>query len=313
MAYRSSTPPEQGNGRRLDAEEAALGLLAAVVWRGEGLSSALDVPLARAVWIAACRNGVEGEAVAAFGHHLAAERSDVETRTAAFRRNLEASAARLRAAGLAPLLIKADPARPYVYSNFDVVLERRSWPTAFAALEGWLESTRQYRFEHEKLFLVPREGPALHLHASVSWYDVPSLSTRLARERAASVGDEPWSCPSRLDELKILAGHIGFQTLAPTLADLLRFRALRGEQEAARAEARLEGWEPVFRLVASRLEALAECLDAGETPWLPATLPARRSISAGLAHARALARSGQRRAAARAAALRVPLVLAKQR
>jgi hypothetical protein len=295
------------------SEEEVFRLLSAVLWRGEP-AAALDDPTSDALWAAASRNGVEGETLAAFGQDLAAVRQDVEARTDAFRRNLMSSTARLRAAGLAPLLIKADPSSAYVYSNFDVVLERQHWPAALAALGDWLKSTRQYPFEREKLFLVPDEGPALHLHASISWYDIPSLSTALARERARSATDDGWLRPCPVDELKILVAHIGFQTLAPTLSEVLHYRKMGAElTEEAATEARREGWGAVFAMVAARLTVLATLLDAGEAPALPTALPAARSIAVGVAHAGALARHGQQRAAARALALRVPLVLAKQR
>ncbi|MFL5955293.1 MAG: hypothetical protein ACJ76I_14415 [Gaiellaceae bacterium] len=293
-------------------EREAFRLLASVLWRGE-TASATAPELTPALWSLASRNDLEGEAAAAFDV-LAPRRADVELQSAAFRHNLRDSATRLRDADLHPLLVKADPDSAYVYSNFDIVVDRRHWGQALAALGPWVATTRQDRLERQKLFVVPHEGPALHLHAAICWYDIPSISTHRALERARGEDGVPWLMPAPVDDFKILVAHIGFQTIAPTLSDLLLYRRAGTEViEAAAAEARAEGWEPVFSLVVDRLDRLARVLDAGGSPALPAPLPPGRAIAVGLQHAVTLIRRGRWHAAARELALRIPLVVAKQR
>ena len=294
---------------------AARRLLAAVAWNGDPAPPADDATLAAAVALAR-RNQVEGRLAGAYPDRLAGELARVQRATAAFRCNLEQAAGRLQAAGVTPVLIKADPAEAYVYTNFDLVVGDDGWAAAVAALTPWGTRTSGHWLERDKLLVHPADGPAAHLHRSVAWFEVPVVPTGRLRARALPSCDGAWSRPAPVDELRITCAHAVFQNLGFDLAELrgLRRQVADGELvEAARAEAAAEGWRRGFEAAVATATWAIGRLDQGRTVPLPVPLAVPASLAAGLEHAAHLAGSGRPALAGRELVLRGPLVAAKRR
>ncbi|GGT23138.1 hypothetical protein GCM10010222_76300 [Streptomyces tanashiensis] len=301
-------------------DERTVPLLVDAVWRGR-VRPAADEELHGAL-TAARRNQVEGRLARAYPRQLAATLEEVESATGLFRRNLLESTARLRAAGIPTVLIKADLAGDYVYGNFDLVVPPGRLRAAQAALDGWYAHRTTYWLERtSKVLLEPPHGPAAHLHGSVSWFGVPVVPTERLFARAGRPEHAPgeadgyaWLTPCPSDRLRIWLAHALFQNLTLDLSELLALRPLlRPEVLAeARLEAAREGWSAGGRAALSvAVEAMAR-LDRGEPVPLPLPLPVGTSLRAGAEHSGHLLGAGRVRAATREASLRVPLVMAKK-
>jgi hypothetical protein len=174
---------------------------------------------------------------------------------------------------------------------------------------------RTYRLERStKTFLYPPVGPALHLHAAVSWFDVPLLPTPELLARA-SMNGHGCLCPAPSDQLRIWLGQALFQELSLNLSELAAVRELLQPEviKAARDHAGREGWRGGFDGALAVATEAIDRLDRGLPVTLPVALPARLSVRAGAEHAYHLARAGNIAPAAREAALRLPLILAKRR
>ncbi|MFI8962795.1 lipopolysaccharide biosynthesis protein [Streptomyces sp. NPDC053493] len=313
-------------------EERAVRLLVDAVWRDRP-GPATDAELLGALAVAR-RNQVEGVLARAYPERLAATRAEVAAATGLFRRNLAESTARLRAAGIPAVLIKADLSGDYVYGNFDLVVPDGHWRRAQEALAGWYVRRERYWLERStKVLLDPPSGPAAHLHTSVSWFGVPVVPTdRLFARAAPPNGDgrtdartdgradartdgrgAAWLVPCPADRLRIWLAHALFQNLTLDLSELLALRALLTPEVVAEAcrEAGREGWAAGGgRALDTALDAMAR-LDRGEPVPLPVPLPVATSLRAGAEHSGHLLGQGRVRAAAREASLRVPLVVAK--
>ncbi|MEV6327778.1 hypothetical protein [Streptomyces sp. NPDC051909] len=303
-------------------ERRCVRLLVDAVWRGRP-GPATDAELLGALAVAR-RNQVEGVLARAYPERLAATRAEVAAATGLFRRNLTESTARLRAAGIPAVLIKADLSGDYVYGNFDLVVPTGRWRQAQRALTGWYVRRESYWLERStKVLLDPVSGPAAHLHTAVSWFGVPVVPTdRLfARARPAPSagppdGDGPaaWLVPCPADRLRIWLAHALFQNLTLDLSELLALRELLSPAVVAEArrEAAREGWAAGGdRALATALAAM-ERLDRGEPVPLPLPLPVGTSLRVGAEHSGHLLGRGRVRTAAREASLRVPLVVAKR-
>jgi hypothetical protein len=290
--------------------DAALHIVAAAAWDG-ALGDPNDLTLAAALDVAR-RNRVERQLVEAFPARLSDPATRLDGQRAAFRRALAESGRVLDAAGVPACLIKVDPAEDLAYENFDVVVPREWWPAALAALAVWATGTSHHRLERDKRFLHNPDGPDLHLHSRVSWYEVPVVDAEplLARTEEAVVG---FRRPAAPDRLRILLAHAAFQTMCLDLRDLLELRALGDAATGdARELARAEGWSGLFEHAHGvGTEAIA-ALDRGRTPRLPAPLSGRVALARGAEHVRRLARR-ERAGALREAALRPALVAAKLR
>ncbi|MEU0222570.1 hypothetical protein ABZ281_49585, partial [Streptomyces sp. NPDC006265] len=162
--------------------------------------------------------------------------------------------------------------------------------------------------------LEPRSGPAAHLHTAVSWFGVPVVPTRRLFERAVPSGSA-WLVPCPADELRIWLAHGLFQNLTFDLSELFAVRKLLAPDVVAEArrETAGEGWAAGGdRALAVAVGAMRR-LDEGAPVRLPVPLPVGTSLRVGAVHALHLLRHGRARVAAREAALRVPLVVAKRR
>jgi hypothetical protein len=294
--------------------EGANRLLVDAVWRGAA-RPADDLTLRQAL-VLARSNQVEGRLARAYPVQLAGTRAEVDAATRQFRRNLLEVTGRLRAEGIDTVLIKADLAGDYVYGNFDLVVPERQWEAAHAALTGWYTHKSVYWLERStKVLLEPPAGPAAHLHKAVSWFGVPVVPTDRLFDRAVPDGGHPWHIPNQPDQLRIWLAHGLFQNLSLDLSELLAIRGLlRPDVVAeARRETAREGW-----LVAGRTALVAalramERLDHGVEVRLPVALPVTASLQVAAEHPLHLLRQGRAWTAARDAALRPPLVVAKKR
>jgi hypothetical protein len=290
-------------------------LLVAAAWADQPSPAAGDATLAAALRLAR-RNQVEGRLARAYPERLAGELTRVQAAAAAFRRNLLAVAGLLWTAGAQPLLIKADLVEDYVYSNFDLVVGDDRWGAAVDALRSWGTRTSGHWLEPDKLLVHPADGPAAHLHRSVSWFGVPIIPTERLRARARPAGRGDWWVPAPADALRITLAHALFQNLSLDLSELLTLRGLAadgGLVQAARSEAATEGWRRGFDVALAAASAAMDRLDAGETIPLPWPLATRDSLLAGVEHAGHLARRTRLGLAGRELALRVPLLAAKRR
>jgi len=148
----------------------------------------------------------------------------------------------------------------------------------------------------------------------VSWFGVPVLRADRLLARAQR---RPDGClgPAPADELRIWLAHALFQELMLTMSELFTVRGLLAPEVVAeaRAEAAGEGWVAGFDGVLTIARAAIARLDRGQPLRLPVPVPVTLSLRTGAEHARHLHLRGQTRAAAREAALRVPLVIAKRR
>ncbi|WP_328946226.1 hypothetical protein OG259_37005 [Streptomyces sp. NBC_00250] len=343
------TPPGGARGTRAAVhDERAVPLLVDAVWR-DRVRPAGDEELLGAL-AAARRNQVEGRLARAYPRQLAATLTEVESATGLFRRNLVESTDRLRAAGIPTVLIKADLAGDYVYGNFDLVVPPGRLRAAQAALDGWYAHRTTYWLERStKVLLEPPDGPAAHLHGSVSWFGVQVVPTDRLFARAqrpehadghpegpvdgrpgghpdgpvdgrpdghveVRTDDYAWLTPCPSDRLRIWLAHALFQNLTLDLSELLALRSLLHPDVVAEArrEAAREGWCAGGReALAVAVEAMAR-LDRGESVPLPLPLPVRTSLRVGAEHSGHLFGEGRVRAATREASLRVPLVMTKR-
>ncbi len=304
---------ERGETMRITRDLPAAALLADTLWR-ERPRQAGPGELARALALAR-RNHVEGRLARAYPGQLPAVLAEVRVVGDLFTRNLGQVSARLRQAGIPAVLIKADAPEDCISDDFDLVIRGQQWDAAVAALTGWYVHLTRYWLERTtKALLFPPVGPALHLHTGVSWFGVPVLRADRLLARAQR---RPDGClgPAPPDELRIWLAHALFQDLMLTMSELFTVRGLLapGVVGEARAEAAGEGWAAGFDGVLAIARAAIARLDAGQPLRMPVPVPAGLSLRTGAEHARHLLRRGQPRTAAREAALRVPLIIAKRR
>lgn len=265
--------------------------------------------------VLAHRNEVAPLLVHAYADRLITEANALRAAVAAYHRNLVDACALLEDASVPTILIKALPMDEYIYSNFDLVVGEDGWDAAIAALDRWTTRTSAHPLERTKLLLYPAEGPAVHLHRSVAWFDVPVVATSELRARARRPDGSPCLLPCAADALQILVAHAAFQNLSLTLGELRTYRDLATAGNVAEAArlAREEGWARGFMHVTRAADRTIARLDALEPTALPAALPVLGSAAGGLEHAVHLARSGRLATALRELALRVPLIAAKRR
>jgi O-antigen/teichoic acid export membrane protein len=314
---RKDLSARKGNPRR-DVMRSALGesassLLTEVVWRRK-VPDATPSELDRALTLAR-RNEAEGPLAMAYPQQLSHVLAEVRVADELLTRNIRQVTGRLRQAGIPSLLIKYRESLDSVHADFDLVVARQHWGGAAAALAGWYVHRRTYRLERStKIFLYPPVGPALHLHAAVSWFDAPLVPTEQLLARASMNGHGCLS-PARADRLRIWLAQALFQELSLNLSELVAVRELLQPEviKAARDHADGEGWRGGFDGVLAVATDAIDRLDRGLPVTLPVTLPARLSVRAGAEHAYHLARAGNITAAAREAALRLPLIIAKRR
>jgi hypothetical protein len=288
-------------------------LLMDAVWNGK--TPPATFPGLRRPLALARRNHVEGELARAYPHELPHVLAEVGITGKLLERNLGQVADRLRQAGIPAVLIKAEPPGRCVRHDFDLVVDSRYWHGTFAALAGWYVHRSTYWLEKSsKALLFPAVGPALHLHASVSWFGVPVVATGrlLARATGNALG---CLSPAPVDELRIWLAHAVFQNLALDMSELLAIRELMDPAliGAARAEAIAEGWPAGFELALAATHEAIDCLDGGVPVALPVLLPLPLSLTVGAQHSFHLLRTGHPRAGTQAAALRMALIAAKYR
>ncbi|MEU6915095.1 lipopolysaccharide biosynthesis protein [Streptomyces olindensis] len=288
-------------------------LLVDAVWR-ETPRPAGDAALRRALPLAR-DNQVEGRLARAYPRQLADVVAEVDTANELFRENLGEVTDRLRAAGIPTVLIKRGRENGHACGDFDLVVPDGRWQAACDVLQGWYVDRSTYWLERStKVLLEPRRGPSVHLHTGVSWFGVPVMSTRRLFDRACPDAGA-WLAPHPADELRIWLAHGLFQNLSLDLSELVALRDLLLPDlvEDARREAAREGWlTGCARALVVADEAIGE-LDRGTLIRLPVPLPATASLRVGAEHALHLLRNGRTTVAAREAALRVPLVVAKSR
>ena len=305
--------PHGGEIMHITRDQPAAKLLADALWHGEERDPT-GPELARATALAR-RNHVEGWLARAFPQLLPAVQAEVRVAGDLFVRNLEQVTGLLRTAGIPSVLIKAEPAGATAANDFDLVVRATQWQAAAAALHGWyIHSARYWLERSSKALFFPPVGPALHLHAGVSWFGVPVMSTGRLLSRARR-GEHGCLVPAPADELLILLAHALFQELALPLSALLaaRERLAPPVVAAAREEASAEGWQSAFDGIMESVRTAIGRLDRGLAVPLPVALPVALSLRAGAEHARALRLRGETGAAARELALRLPLVAAKKR
>ncbi|WP_149182503.1 lipopolysaccharide biosynthesis protein [Streptomyces sp. TRM49041] len=311
----NGTPRQVARPARPDAApDGGVRLLVDAVWRGD-VRSAGDAEL-RGALAAARRNQVEGLLARAYPRQLARTLAEVDTRNERFRHNLDEVTDLLRAAGIPAVLIKADATGDHTYTNFDLVVPDGRWHAAGEVLADWSAHRSVYWLERSTKVLVhPPIGPAAHLHASVSWFGVPVVPTDGLFARAVPSPGHTWLVPGPADRLRIWLSHGLFQNLSLDLSELLAIRPLLRPAvviEAGREAAR-EGWATGGRLALSTALDTIGRLDRGEPVELPVPLPLKTSLRVAAEHSRHLLRQGRTGTAAREAALRLPLVVAKRR
>ncbi|MGI5144401.1 MULTISPECIES: lipopolysaccharide biosynthesis protein [unclassified Streptomyces] len=311
------THMNRAQGRRAtetDMPKEPTRLLVDAVWRGD-VRPASDAELQRVLALAR-RNQVEGRLARAYPQQLASTVAEVHDANELFRHNLCQVTDLLRAAGIPTVLIKADLMGDYVYSNFDLVVRDWQWKAACATLADWYVHESKYWLERStKVLLEPPLGPAAHLHTAVSWFGVPVIPTGRLFDRAVAHSAHAWLLPDPVEQLRIWLAHGLFQNLALDLSELLAVRdLLRPDVVAeARREAAREGWAAGFGgALATATDAIGR-LDRGLPIRLPVPLPVTVSLKVGAEHTLHLLHRGRARTAAREAALRLPLVVAKKR
>lgn len=312
MTYQS-TVPDDSAVRAGRADKRSNRLLVEAVWRGN-VRPADDAALRSALALAR-DNQVEGRLARAYPRQLADVVAEVDAENELFRENLCEVTDRLHAVGIPTVLIKADLAGDYVYGNFDLVVPDGRWEAACDALQGWYVHRSTYWLERStKVLLEPPRGPAAHLHTAVSWFGVPVVPTRRLFERASPDGGA-WLVPHPADEMRIWLAHGLFQNLTLDLSELFALRdlLLTDIVAEARREAAREGWlAGSDRALGVAIRAMHR-LDRGLPVRLPVPLPVVASLQVGAEHSLYLLRHGRTLVAAREAALRVPLVVAKRR
>jgi O-antigen/teichoic acid export membrane protein len=293
--------------------EPASSLLTEVVWRGRVPDAApAELELALAL---ARRNQVEGPLALAYAQQLSHVLAEVRIADELLDRNIRQVTGRLQQAGIPSVLIKYGESCDYVHTDFDLVVPRQHWDGVLTALAGWHVHQATYWLERStKTFLYPPVGPALHLHAEVSWFGVPLLSTGQLLARASMNGHGCLS-PATADRLRIWLAEALFQELSINLRGLLQVRNLLQPEviDGARDLAGQEGWRAGFDGVLAAVVDAIDRLDRGLPVALPRGLPVPLSVRAGVEHARHLRRAGNMPAAAREAALRAALIIAKKR
>jgi O-antigen/teichoic acid export membrane protein len=291
----------------------ALRLLTEAVWRAKA-PDATHAELEAALTLARC-NQAEGRLALAYPQQLSHVLAEVRVADELLARNIQQVTGRLRQAGIPSVLIKSGEPGDYVHTDFDLVVARQHWDRAFAALADWYVHRSTYWLERStKTFLHPPVGPALHLHAAVAWFGVPVLPTSQLLARASMNGHGCLS-PAPADRLRIWLAHAVFQNLSLDLSELFAVRDLLQPQviEAARGHADREGWRAGFDGALATAEAAIDRLDRGLPVTLPMALPLPLSVRAGVEHAHHLQQTGEKAAAARETALRIPLVVRKRR
>jgi hypothetical protein len=291
--------------------EPAATLLTDAVWRGK--TYRVSTPeLERALTLAR-RNHVEGRLARAYPGPLSCVQAQVRMASQLLERNLTQVSGLLGRAGIPSALIKVDLPGECVHADFDLVVPERQWEQAAAALSGWYVYRSSYWLERTtKAHLYPLVGPALHLHAGVSWFGVPVIPAAGLLARASGNG---YLVPAPADRLRIWLAHGLFQNLTLDLSELLAVRDLLRPQviKVAREEARREGWGRAFEAAMAVAEAAIDRLDLALPVSPPVPLPVQVSLRAGAEHAFHQLREGRARLAGREAALRLPLVAAKKR
>jgi hypothetical protein len=308
----STLPADRRTASRTCADPLALALDA--VWRGDP-RPATDTELEPALALARS-NQVEGRLARAYPRQLADVLADVRDANDSFRQNLWQVTEELRAAGIPAVLIKADLNSDYVYGNFDLVVRDRDWDATSAALSVWYAYTSRYWLERStKILLEPTVGPAVHLHRAVSWFGVPVIPTERLFEQAVPDGPDGCLIPDRPGQLRIWLAHAVFQNLAFDLSELLALVDLLHPDVIHRAidEAENEGWRTGFAGALAVAQAAISRLDDGDPVRLPVPLRTDDCVKVGAEHTLHLLRTGRRGTAAREAALRLPLIIAKKR
>jgi hypothetical protein len=289
-------------------------LLIDAVWRGDARDAG-DVELQHALMLAR-RNQVEGRLARAYPQQLARTLADVCSANQLFLGNVGQVSDRLQAAGIPAVLIKADLSADYVYPNFDLVVPDGQWAAAQVALGGWYEHRSRYWLERStKVLLEPAVGPAAHLHTGVSWFSIPVVPTERLFDHAVLAGPGTLLVPGAADQLRIWLAHGLFQNLTLDMSELFSLRdLLRLDVIAeARQEAAREGWPTAFNQALSTAASTIDNLDRGVSVRLPAPLTVKTSLQVGAEHTVHLLQQRRGRTAAREAALRLPLVVAKKR
>ena len=311
--------PGEDSGRRHGAvrpggDTAPARLLLDAVWRHD-VRPAGDDELRRA--LAAARDtNTQALLAHCYPEQLAETVAEVAEREAAFRSNAHDATERLLAAGIPSVLIKADGPGEHVGGDFDLVVPDGQWAAAATTLSPWCVRRERYWLERStKVLLWPPSGPAVHLHASVSWFGVPVMSNGRLFARAVAADDRPWLEPCPADRLRIWLAHALFQNLSFELSELLAIRPLlRPDVMAeARRESAREGWGTAHSQALATAAETVGRLDRGEFVALPVGLPARVSLHVAVEHTPRLLREGRIKEAARQVALRVPLCVAKSR
>ncbi len=301
----------------LDVDRRHERLVADVVWRHRapvaGDAGEAAFPVAR-------RNRVVGAFARAWAPSdprfaelaLATDRHE-----AAFQRNLVEATSAIRAAGVTPVLIKADPADELAYGNFDLVVGDDGWDRSRSALRDWGVRLERHPLEPDKLIVHPADGPAAHLHRQVSWFGIPILDARSLADAARPFERDgaAWLTPAPEHELLIAVAHAAFQNLAFDLAELRTIRRflIADVEIPAQVHAVNGGWEQGFADALEVARREIRRLDAAEDVDLPVLLPVPVALRVALEHAGHLWRSGRRRTAIRELALRGPLTIAKRR
>lgn len=294
-------------------------------WSGTGdmhaIASAVwcdgSVPLHDGSWREvlgwASANRVRGLVVRRAVHPDPAEVASLDAARSAFVDGLVEVAARLHDAGVAPLLVKTDLDRDFEYSNVDVVVGDDGWDAARTALRGWGREERRYRLERTKVIVHPPTGTPIHLHRTMSWFDIPLFDTDALRRNAHPSEVAHLLVPDPADELRTLLAHALFQNLTLDLADLLRLRetGTPATRATAASRAATEGWADGFAAVLATVDEVMHALDAGRPVSLPAPLGVSVALRGGLEHARHLLRRGRGAASLREVGLRGPLVWRK--
>lgn len=282
-----------------------------LAWRGVPPPDLGERGLAKAVAFAT-RNQVQGVLARAYRDRLREVDTEVGDMTAVFVRNLVTVIGRLEAAAVEPVLIKLAPGGDHVYSNFDLVVGDR-WRESLDALSGWYRRESRHALEPDKLLLHPVDGPAAHLHQSVSWFGVPVIEAERLRDRAI-VGATGLREPCAADALRVWLAHAAFQNLAFDISELLAVRNLLQEEVVAEASnlARAEGWYAAYCHTLKLARAAIDALDNGRPTAMPVPLTAATSLAVVREHPRHLLNTGRGQAARREVMIRLPLAVMKR-
>ena len=293
-------------------DQAATALLTDAVWRGKTRDA--DAPDLEEALALARSNHVEGRLAGAYPEQLHCVSAKVKITNVLFGRNLRQVAGRLHRDGIPSVLIKAELPGMSVSRDFDLVVRERQWEQAIGALSGWYVHHEEDRLERAtKARFYPPVGPAVHLHAGVSWFGVPVLPADRLLARAVPDG-RGWLRPAPADHLLIGLAHAVFQNLTFDLSELLAIRDLLNREviSEARREAARQGWRAGFDGALATADAAIDRLDRGAPLTFPVPFPVSLSLWAGAEHSYHQLRRGRAGVAGREAALRIPLVAAKR-